>query len=95
MTAMHAAASYVFLDDAGARLLEVAPRSLLEGEARPELWNLVRRAVDFAVEPGRFILTGPSVPPDDVTRHTGPDGSCGCVSGPCRGGRSSTHQRAQ
>jgi len=81
MTALHAAASYVFIDDAGAqRLLEVAPRSLLEGEAprlldewqiAPELWNLVRRAVDSAVEPGRFILTGSSVPPDDVTRHTG------------------------
>ncbi len=81
MTAMHAAASYVFIDDAGAqRLLEVAPRSLLEGEAprlldewqiAPDLWNLVRRAVDSAVEPGRFILTGSSVPPDDVTRHTG------------------------
>lgn len=34
MTSMHAAASYVFIDDAEAqRLLEVAPRSLLEGEA--------------------------------------------------------------
>jgi len=81
MTALHAAASYVFIDDADVqRLLEVAPRSLLEGEAprlldewqvAPELWNLVRRAVDSAVEPGRFILTGSCVPPDDVTRHTG------------------------
>ena len=81
MTAMRAAASYVFLDDAGAqRLLDVAPRALIEGEAprlldewqvAPELWNLVRRAVDSAVEPGQFILTGSSVPPDDVTRHTG------------------------
>jgi uncharacterized protein len=81
MTALHTAASYVFIDDAGAqRLLEVAPRSLLEGEAprlldewqvAPDLWNLVRRAVDTAAEPGRFILTGSAVPPDDVTRHTG------------------------
>ncbi len=81
MTALRAAASYVFIDDAGVqRLLEVAPRSLLEGAAprlldewqvAPDLWNLVRRAVDSAVEPGRFILTGSSVPPDDVTRHTG------------------------
>ncbi|MHB1065698.1 MAG: AAA family ATPase [Georgenia sp.] len=81
MTALHAAASYVFIDDVEAqRVLEVAPRSLLDGEAprlldecqvAPELWNLVRRAVDAAVEPGRFILTGSSVPPDDVTRHTG------------------------
>jgi hypothetical protein len=81
MTALNAAASYVFIDDAEVqRLLDVAPHSLLEGEApklldewqlAPELWNLVRRAVDSAAEPGRFILTGSAVPPDDVTRHTG------------------------
>ncbi|MGQ0464373.1 MAG: ATP-binding protein [Sporichthyaceae bacterium] len=81
MTALHAAASYVFVDDAEIqRLLDVAPRSLLEGAAprlldewqvAPELWNLVRRAVDSASQPGRFILTGSAVPPDDLTRHTG------------------------
>jgi predicted AAA+ superfamily ATPase len=81
MTAVHAAASYVFIDDAEVqRLLSVAPRSLLDGAAprlldewqvAPELWNLVRRAVDSAAEPGRYILTGSAVPPDDVTRHTG------------------------
>lgn len=81
MTALNTAASYVFVDDAEAqRLLEVAPRSLLEGETprlldewqtAPQLWNLVRRAVDAATEPGRFILTGSAVPPDDITRHTG------------------------
>ncbi len=81
MTALNAAASYVFIDDAEVqRLLDVAPRSLLDGDAprlldewqvAPELWNLVRRAVDSAVEPGRFILTGSAVPPDDLTRHTG------------------------
>ena len=81
MTAMHAAGSYTFVDDAETQhLLQVAPRALLVGDAprlldewqvAPELWNLVRRAVDAAVEPGRFILTGSAVPPDDVTRHTG------------------------
>lgn len=81
MTALHAAASYVFVDDPETQqLLAVAPRSLLEGQAprlldewqvAPELWNLVRRAVDAAVEPGRFVLTGSAVPSDDVTRHTG------------------------
>lgn len=81
MTALNAAASYVFIDDPEARqLLDVAPRSLLEGAAprlldewhvAPELWNLVRRAVDAAVKPGQFILTGSAVPPDDFTRHTG------------------------
>jgi predicted AAA+ superfamily ATPase len=81
MTALHAAASYVFVDDTEVqRLFEVAPRSLLEGEAprlldewqtAPELWNLVRRAVDASADPGRFILTGSAVPADDITRHTG------------------------
>lgn len=81
MTAMHAAGSFVFVDDPDVqRLLEIAPRSLLEGEAprlldewqaSPDLWNLVRRAVDAAVDPGRFILTGSAVPSDDITRHTG------------------------
>lgn len=81
MTALQAAESYVFIDDpAVQRMLEIAPRSLLEGKAprlldewqlAPELWNLVRRAVDAAAEPGRFILTGSAVPADDVTRHTG------------------------
>ncbi len=80
-TALQAAASYVFIDDpAVQRMLDIAPRSLLEGKAprlldewqlAPELWNLVRRAVDAAAEPGRFILTGSAVPADDVTRHTG------------------------
>ncbi|WP_120004254.1 ATP-binding protein [Nesterenkonia muleiensis] len=81
MTALHAANSYVFVDDPEVQtLIEVAPRSLLNGEAprlldewqiAPELWNLVRRAVDSESEPGRFILTGSALPADDITRHTG------------------------
>lgn len=81
MTALHSAESYVFIDDPRTqRLLEVAPAAVLEGDTprlldewqvAPELWNLVRRAVDSAVEPGQFVLTGSAVPPDDVTRHTG------------------------
>jgi predicted AAA+ superfamily ATPase len=81
MTALHAAASYVFLDDPETQLImEVAPRTVLEGDAprlldewqlSPELWNLVRRAVDASSQQGRFILTGSAVPADDVTRHTG------------------------
>lgn len=81
MTALNAASSYVFLDDPEAqRMVDVAPRSLLDGRAprlldewqtAPDLWNLVRRAVDAAAEPGRFILTGSAVPPHDATRHTG------------------------
>lgn len=81
MTALHAADSYAFIDDADVqRALEIAPRSILEGEAprlldewqvAPELWNLVRRAVDASARPGRFILTGSAMPADDITRHTG------------------------
>lgn len=81
MTALHAANSYVFIDDSSAQsLLEVAPASLLEGSAprlldewqvAPELWNLVRRAVDRSESHGRFILTGSAIPADDATRHTG------------------------
>ncbi|WP_166979782.1 ATP-binding protein [Paramicrobacterium fandaimingii] len=81
MTALHASHSYVFVDDADAqRTLEIAPRSILTGQSprlldewqvAPELWNLVRRAVDATTEPGQFILTGSAVPNDDITRHTG------------------------
>ncbi|WP_029138056.1 ATP-binding protein [Nakamurella lactea] len=81
MTALHAADSFVFLDDpiveqqleiAAASLLDGAPPRLLdEWQLAPELWNLVRRAVDRSAEPGRFILTGSAAPADDVTRHSG------------------------
>lgn len=81
MTALHAAGSYAFIDDADIqRALAIAPRSVLEGDAprlldewqlAPELWNLVRRAVDAAPGPGRFILTGSAIPADEITRHTG------------------------
>lgn len=81
MTALHAAGSYVFVDDPETQqILDVAPRTVLEGDAprlldewqlSPELWNLVRRAVDASAERGRFILTGSALPADDTTRHTG------------------------
>ncbi|MFV0435166.1 MAG: ATP-binding protein [Leucobacter sp.] len=81
MTALNAAGSFAFIDDPSSQqLLEIAPDSLLDGDAprlldewqlAPELWNLVRRRVDAAVDPGRFILTGSAVPADDATRHTG------------------------
>lgn len=81
MTALNCAGSYSFVDDAQVqRAMEVAPGSVLRGETprlldewqvAPELWNLVRRAVDRSVEPGQFILTGSAVPADDITRHTG------------------------
>ncbi|MDR1833260.1 MAG: AAA family ATPase, partial [Propionibacteriaceae bacterium] len=81
MTAMHAASSYALLDDeATAAIAEISPVSILEGTAprlldewqlNSGLWNLVRRKVDAASQPGLFILTGSAVPADDATRHTG------------------------
>lgn len=81
-TARRRAASSVFLDvDPGARqalsvdpslvLAGEAPRLIDEWQAEPELWNHVRRSVDERGGVGQFILTGSSVPSDDVSRHTG------------------------
>lgn len=81
-TAMRSAASHVLLDvDASARqALAVDPSLVLDGarprlldewQVTPDLWNHVRRAVDAAQDTGQFILTGSSVPEDDVSRHTG------------------------
>jgi predicted AAA+ superfamily ATPase len=81
-TARQLAASEVRLDvDAGARAtLAVEPALVLAGEAprlidewqvEPNVWNLVRRAVDDSGQVGRFILTGSAVPADEVTRHSG------------------------
>jgi predicted AAA+ superfamily ATPase len=44
------------------------PRLIDEWQVEPGLWNHVRRAVD---DRGRVVLTGSSVPADDVARHTG------------------------
>ena len=81
-TGRHHAASEVLLDvDAGLRsAAEMEPGLVLEGSAprlidewqsAPSIWNHVRRAVDIGGGPGRFILTGSAVPPDETTRHTG------------------------
>jgi predicted AAA+ superfamily ATPase len=47
------------------------PRLIDEWQVEPGIWNHVRRAVDSRGEPGQFVLTGSSVPADDVARHTG------------------------
>lgn len=81
-TARRMASSTVFLDvDENARraaavdptlVLEgAAPRLIDEWQVEPGLWNHVRRAVDEGGDAGQFILTGSSVPADDVDRHTG------------------------
>lgn len=81
-TARLAAASEVLLDvdDEARRAAALDPQLVLAGDAprlidewqiEPRLWNHVRRAVDDRGLPGQFILTGSSVPADDITRHTG------------------------
>ncbi len=81
-TARRAAASSVLLDvdDNARRAAAVDPSLVLDGavprlidewQIEPGLWNHVRRAVDERGEPGQFVLTGSSVPADDVARHTG------------------------
>lgn len=81
-TARQVAASEVLLDvDHNARLaIQVDPRLVLEGpgprlvdewQIEPAIWNHVRRTVDDRARPGQFILTGPAVPADEITRHTG------------------------
>ena len=47
------------------------PRLVDEWQIEPRIWNHVRRAVDERGAGGQFILTGSSVPADDVARHTG------------------------
>ena len=48
-----------------------SPRLIDEWQIAPVIWNHVRRAVDGRPGKGHFILTGSTVPADDVTRHTG------------------------
>ncbi|MEJ7764131.1 MAG: AAA family ATPase, partial [Acidimicrobiales bacterium] len=81
-TARQRAASSVLLDvdENARRAAGVDPSLVLEGptprlidewQVEPGLWNHVRRAVDDRGIPGQFVLTGSSVPTDDVARHTG------------------------
>lgn len=82
MTGQRIAASEVRLDiDPAAReaanleplfVLDGAPPRLIdEWQLAPEIWNHVRRAIDDRGLPGQFILTGSSVPTDDIIRHSG------------------------
>ena len=81
-TARRVAASAVLLDiDENARnamsldpsivLAGKTPRLIDEWQVEPRVWDHVRRAVDQRGDSGQFILTGSSVPEDDITRHTG------------------------
>ena len=81
-TARRLAASEVLLDvDEAARkamavdpalvLAGAVPRLIDEWQIEPAIWNHIRRAVDTRAAPGQFILTGSTVPADDMTRHGG------------------------
>lgn len=81
-TARHVAASEALLDiDENMRnAVTVNPALVLKGEVprlidewqlAPQIWNLVRRAVDDRRAPGQFVLTGSAIPTDDITRHSG------------------------
>ena len=82
-TATQAARSEVRfdVDEEAQTALSVAPSLVLDGpqprlldewQVAPSVWNLVRRHVDDSGgSAGQFILTGSSVPNDDVNRHTG------------------------
>lgn len=81
-TGMHHACSSLRLDtDFGARaMVAIDPQIVLEGpiprlidewQVEPDLWNHIRHAIDDRGRPGQFILTGSSMPTDDITRHSG------------------------
>jgi predicted AAA+ superfamily ATPase len=81
-TALQVAASAVHVDtdpdvpaamDANPALLlpGATPRLFDEWQEQPLLWNHIRHEVDARRLPGQFILTGSSVPRDDVRRHSG------------------------
>lgn len=68
--------------DSGQRrqIVEADPSSVLRGERPafidewqrvPEVWDVVRRAVDDDPRPGQFLLAGSAVPGDDVPIHSG------------------------
>jgi len=68
------------IDRAARAALEVHPDQLFtyptpilfdEWQEAPELWNLVRRAVDDHREKGLYLLTGSARPRDDARMHSG------------------------
>jgi len=66
-------ASYQAMADTKPSLLlkGEAPRLIDEWQMAPVLWDAVRFEVDKRGDVGQFILTGSSVPADNVTAHTG------------------------
>lgn len=65
------AAAQAYAVDSALILDGETPHLLDEWQAEPDLWNDVRHAVDDRQATGQFILTGSSVPRDDIRRHSG------------------------
>jgi len=67
------AKSYMEIADTKPSLLLIGenPRLIDEWQMAPVLWDAVRFEVDKRGLAGQFILTGSSVPADNVTAHTG------------------------
>ncbi|MCL2607417.1 MAG: ATP-binding protein [Methanomassiliicoccaceae archaeon] len=80
-TGMHHSNSCIFLDSPEERSFARAnPRGSLEGEEPrlvdewqdiPELWDMARHNIDRINRSGMYIFTGSSVPPIDLTSHSG------------------------
>lgn len=80
-TALRAATSYLALDWGPTRqVVQANPRSVLLADAPvlidewqlvPEVWDVVRRAVDDDRTPGRFVLAGSALPPQEARIHSG------------------------
>lgn len=84
-TALHAAESVLFMQDPDTALSNLAladtkpslllvgdtPRLIDEWQMAPVLWDAVRFEVDKRGLVGQYILTGSSVPKDNVVAHTG------------------------
>lgn len=84
-TAEEKAASVIYMQDPDQaeyymKVADTKPSLLLEGDTprlldewqeAPVLWDAVRFAVDRRRDSGQFILTGSSVPRDNIVRHTG------------------------
>jgi predicted AAA+ superfamily ATPase len=48
-----------------------APTFVDEWQRVPDVWDVVRHAVDRSAQPGRFLLAGSALPPDEVRLHSG------------------------
>lgn len=64
--------STLYQDDPSLTLMGAQPHAIDEWQDVPAIWNLVRHRIDdSANEPGQFILTGSSTPPEHEKRHSG------------------------